>query len=485
MKTEVFIQKANQKHGGVYDYSDIPTPEVFSSQKVLILCKQHGKFIQQVNSHLLRSGCPKCALEKRRKTRMKPRQYYIDKCISIHNGKYDYANIPSHPKATDFVEIGCPDHGSFFQRLNDHLTGHGCNKCARQTAQVKTTKGLDHFLILFENIHGNRYDYTLLPVDTKRKDFVNIVCKKHGTFNQMVDCHLAGSGCPLCSHNSHTSKPENEIQKLLDEYNIKYISNVRNIIPPKELDIYLPDYKIAIEYCGLYWHSETCGKDKHYHKDKFNACNKQGIRLLTIFEDEWVHNKNIVIKKLLHILQLDNSPVVYARKCKVCLVDVYEKQQFFEQNHIQGDGISSINIALKYAESIVAVMGFMAYPNGVYYLTRYATCASVIGGFSKLLSYFKKQYPWTKIISFADLRWSIGQLYANNGFTLDKILMPDYSYCVGNTRSHKFNYRRKHLPRLLKTFDPTLSEKVNCNNNGILRIWDCGKQRWVLNKDSS
>jgi hypothetical protein len=86
------------------------------------------------------------------------------------------------------------------------------------------------------------------------------------------------------------------------------------------------------------------------------------------------------------------------------------------------------------------------------------------------------------LISFADLRWSNGNLYENTGWELDSVLPPDYYYATNNLeRIHKFNYRRKNLPKLLKYFDPELSERENCDNNGILRIWDCGKLRYIIN----
>jgi hypothetical protein len=118
-----------------------------------------------------------------------------------------------------------------------------------------------------------------------------------------------------------------------------------------------------------------------------------------------------------------------------------------------------------------------------HYLNRYATNCRVPGGFSKLLKYFQTNYEWQQLISFADLRWSNGGLYEKTGWKLDSILPPDYYYSPdGRNRYHKFNYRRKNLPKLLKDFDPELSERENCNNNGILRIWDCGKLRYIINK---
>ncbi len=273
---------------------------------------------------------------------------------------------------------------------------------------------------------------------------------------------------------------ETEIANWLTSKNINIIRNDRKTIHPYELDILIPEYKLAIEYCGLYWHSEQQGKDRHYHKNKWKLCKEEGIQLLTIYEDEWKTHKIQVKQKILSLLGMDSRQKVYARKCEIVYVDKKQKRDFFNNNHIQGNGPSSINIGLKYNNELIAVMGFIK-QKSVFYLNRYATNSQVAGGFSKLLSHFQKKYKWSVIVSFADLRWSVGNLYKQNNWKLDKILPPDYSYSPnGHTRFHKFNYRRKNLNNILSNYNPALSETVNCDNNGILRIWDCGKQRWVL-----
>ena len=282
----------------------------------------------------------------------------------------------------------------------------------------------------------------------------------------------------------NNSYPERYLCNLLEEYNIKYISNSRSIIPPLELDIYLPDYNLAIEYCGLYWHSTAHNRiTPNYHKQKLIACNNKGIRLITIFEDEWVHNQQLVERKLLTILHKLDNDKVFARKCKIVDVDNKTKSQFFNQYHIQGDGPGSINIGLEYNNELVACMTFIKQQNNVFILNRYATNKQVVGGFSKLLSYFKKNYQWNQVISFADLRWSTGNMYEVNGFQLEKILPVDYYYVDMKNlkRIHKFNFRHKNLPNILgEGYDPNLSETQNTHNNGWYRIYNCGLLRYVL-----
>jgi hypothetical protein len=277
-----------------------------------------------------------------------------------------------------------------------------------------------------------------------------------------------------------TSIGEQQIREFMQSLGILVSYNDRSIISPLELDIYMPEYNLAIEYCGLYWHSEQQGKTKQYHANKYKKCKELGIQLITIFEDEWMKQQEQIKRKLQHLIRKNNDKV-YARHTNIVDLSTTQKNRFFNENHIQGTGPGSVTYGLMVNSQVVAAMSFIKQKNGVFVLNRYATSFRVVGGFTKLLNHFKLYNTWTKLVSFADLRWSDGRLYQSTGWQLDKILPPDYYYSPdGHNRIHKFNYRRKNLPRLLKSFDPELSETQNCDINNVLRIWDCGKMRFVI-----
>lgn len=277
-----------------------------------------------------------------------------------------------------------------------------------------------------------------------------------------------------------SSMAEREIRDYINTViGIPSVNNTRSIISPLELDIYIPTHNIAIEYNGLYWHSEQSGKGPTYHYDKWLQCKHKNITLITIFEDEWTFRKQQVQHKLASMLQKDTRPSVYARACDVVTVSTRDKKDFFDVYHIQQNGPSSINVGLVKQNKLIACMSFIDNHDGTYCLNRYATSVRVVGGFSRLFAYFSKTHTWSTVISFADNRWSNGKLYDATGWTVDKIIKPDYSYITNNQRIHKFNYRRKYLPTLLGTFDPSISEWENCKANNILRIWDCGKLKYI------
>jgi len=326
-----------------------------------------------------------------------------------------------------------------------------------------------------EKLSSKEWLETNYEIKTTRQlaDELNVDKKTISTYLKNHDILIKSYG---------VSVGEKEVQDFIHSLGVLTINNTFDIIPPYELDIYVPEHNLAIEYCGLYWHSEAAGKDKTYHKMKHDMCRALGIQLLTIFEDEWVQRLAQVKSKIKSLLNKDESCVVYARKTTIVNVSLQSKNDFYDINHIQSTGQGSINIGLVSNSSLVACMSFIKRNTDTYELSRYATSCRVIGGFSKLLKFFIREYEPSSIISFADLRWSTGNLYIKTGWEVDKILPPDYSYSPdGKLRFHKFNYRRKNLPKLLKDFDPDLSERINCDNNGILRIWDCGKIRFKYN----
>ncbi|MGZ8924270.1 MAG: DUF7487 domain-containing protein [Nitrososphaeraceae archaeon] len=310
------------------------------------------------------------------------------------------------------------------------------------------------------------------------------ISKELGIRDGTVGRYLHDHGYETKIHSG--SQAERELQQFLTEYDIKFESNVRNIIKPLELDIYIPENKLAIEYCGLYWHSSKFKSGMMYHREKLQACNKLGIRLITIFEDEWLYKQELVKQKILSILDRDPREKVFARKCKIVTVHKQVKTEFFNKYHIQEDGPGSINIGLEHNNELVACMTFIKQPNKVMNLNRYATSKQVVGGFSKLLSHFKKNYEWNEILSFADLRWSEGNMYNKNEFKLHKTLPPDYEYVdlTNMTRIHKFNFRHINLRNILgDMYDPNLSETQNTLRAGWYKIYNCGLLRYTMENE--
>lgn len=197
------------------------------------------------------------------------------------------------------------------------------------------------------------------------------------------------SGCPQCSSGTSSSKAEQLIAKTLAEI-VNVETNYKNIPGVSEVDIYVPSKKVAIEYNGLYWHSENKGKDKNYHYNKWLACQKEGIQLIQIWEDDWNRNPEGILNSLKHKLNLGEQEKVMARKTNISLLNKHEARKFLDLNHIQGYANGSYYLGLKDRsnQETIAVLVLKKEPNSEgkeLNIIRYATSKQVTGGFTKLI----------------------------------------------------------------------------------------------------
>ncbi len=283
------------------------------------------------------------------------------------------------------------------------------------------------------------------------------------------------------------SKAEKEISEFIKLFNLSIVENDRNIIKPHELDIYIPSKNIAIEFDGLYYHSELF-KDKNYHLNKTELCESKNIQLIHIFEDEWLFKQDIVKSRLKQLLNLNNDlPKIYARKCEIREIDSKTKNLFLNKYHIQGEDKSNIKLGAFYNNKLISVMTFSKgnisrsffINKGIYELSRFCSNYSyhIIGIASKLLSHFKKNYEWKEIFSYADRRWSIGNLYKKIGFEFDSFTKPNYWYVKGLNRIHRFNLRKRYdEPK-------DIPEYILRTKDGYSLIWDCGHYKFTTIKE--
>ena len=343
---------------------------------------------------------------------------------------------------------------------------------------------------LFVEKFSNEFD-CLFSIDEYRdNDPLKVICKKCG--KESINYYRV-LRCYYCSPvTKGFSEEEKELRKFIrEELNLDFIENDRKLLKPKEIDIYFPELKLGIEYDGFYWHSERFKSDiaKSYHLDKTNECEKNGVRLIHIFEDEWMLKKEIVKTRLKQILG-KTEKTIFARKCKIYEISSQEKDSFLSQIHIQGSSQSKINLGLFYENELISVMTFGYFRAALgnklkdridteYEMNRFASKYNVTGAAGKLLSYFIKKYHPTKIISFADRRWSQGKLYENLGFIKVSTTKPNYWYFTGNNlkRIHRFSFTKKTIIEKYGG-NPLLSEWENMKLMGYNRIWDCGSYKF-------
>jgi hypothetical protein len=290
------------------------------------------------------------------------------------------------------------------------------------------------------------------------------------------------TNCPECNANNWISKAEHEIASFLGDLGLTVIQSDRKILQGIEMDIYVPERKFAIEYNGIYWHTENKGKGKYYHYDKWLAAKNAGIQLVQIWEDEWNKNPEQVKTMLLHKLGMSSQEKVFARKTIIQRLSKADVETFLNANHIQGSAVGSYYLGLieKDTQEIVSVIVLKKDVNNSLNIVRYATSKNVVGGFTKLLKYAERNFAPSSFMTFSDNCVSDGGLYEKNGFIADKELPPDYRYVVNGNREHKFGYRLKRFknaPTL--QWEDGLTERELAQLNNIPRIWDAGKIRWV------
>ncbi len=257
-------------------------------------------------------------------------------------------------------------------------------------------------------------------------------------------------------------------------------NNKRSLLPSKrELDIYLPEYNSAIETNGMFWHREEA-KGKYFHIEKKEEANSVGIQLINIFDNQ-INDDNFDLW-MNCILQKFNINVtkIAARKTTVEVIDSNVAKGFVAMNHLQGAAaVGSVCLALIHDNNIVSAMTFSKSRfnrNYEWELVRFCNLSgvSVVGGASKLLKYFERNYNPKSIISYANLQWSNGNLYSNLGFEKVEDSEPNYWWCTRYESLPRYKCQKHKLKKLLKNFSEGLTEKQNMENNGYFRVFDCG-----------
>ena len=285
------------------------------------------------------------------------------------------------------------------------------------------------------------------------------------------------------------SSLEIQVCDILDKHNISYETSNRTILNGLELDIYIPDHKIAIECNGIYWHSAAL-KPRKYHYNKWLECKNRGIQLLSIWEDWIIRKPNIVRSMVLSKLGIFDHKIG-ARQCDLIEIDSESCNSFLEDNHIQGSMQGSLRYGLKYKNQLIAVMVFArrrggmgsTKNNGEWELARFCNKLEwhVVGGASRLLNYFIKNNHPSSIYSFASHDISNGGLYEHLGFKKESDMVGSYWYIEPSTlnRLHRLNFTKRKLKEMGYDADNTEFEIVT-EQLGLWKIYDSGMTKYIL-----
>lgn len=530
-----FVERAKAIHGDKYDYSLVNYKTC--KDRVEIICNKCGKhFTQTPDNHInLQRGCPFCGAESSKEkltAQSKARKgqklgHYQKKdgtlskqrCTTEEFLKKVFNKFPqnkdlfdySHVKYTtceEKVEIHCKVCGYIMhQKPSDHLLGKGCKRCAGRKSMEKAIISFPEMVKRAQEVHGDKYEYFEDSYTNMSKPML-IKHKKCGNvFPQRPEFHIGKKqGCPFCQH--VVSSGEKDVLAFVKEYTRCEVQNNVRVVPDffvgskrihkAELDIYIPELKLAIEYNGTHFHDISL-KGKGYHIGKRKACEQLGIRLISIWECDWQDDRKrpILERYLKNALGVREERTVYARSCVVKDVpqDVY--REFMEANHIQGYASAKeakCGLYTKDTNELVACMSFRILKNKdqkntpfvMWDMVRYATKCNVPGGRSKLFHHMQQRFHMDHVQSFIDRDYFNGASYLREGWELmedDQVSISFWSYRGG--RMPRQMWWKKNIPATLEKlglsadlYDETKTQEWNAYNAGCKILENSGNSRF-------
>lgn len=279
-------------------------------------------------------------------------------------------------------------------------------------------------------------------------------------------------------------------QQVVDYLKSLGITNIiqrdRSVVAPLELDIYLPEFAVAIEYHGAYWHSYNHPEsitEKRRHTIKDMVARANGIRLIQLWDYEW-ENQQDICKSIIRVA-LGKSISTGARLCELRQPTKLEVREFLQKNHIQGDRPYTLAVAL-YAPItndmlMVMTFGKSRFRKCVWELLRFSTKLGYVipGGAKRLWNAAIALIPTgTEIWSYSDKRLFTGKIYESLGFAWIHDTPPGYQYYLSGKPYSRMQFQKHKLATILPSFDITKTESENMFAAGYRRIWDAGQSVW-------
>ncbi len=483
IKPKVFIKDFIKRHKNKYDYSLIKESDTLDDI-LEIICPSHGVFTQWGISHKNNIGCSKCGDERVSQSLKFTLKQFIDKSNKIHNDFYDYSLISEETfKLNDKVEIICPVHGKFSQIAAVHNSNHGCKKCATDLQKKRSMFTQKEI----ENKIKKRFEHITINEEYKGSHIeIEFKCKKHGIFKKKPYLLFQNvHGCPQCFYDNRISKGHNELFNYIKTiYSSEIKLNTRTIIYPLELDIYLEDIKIAIEYNGVFWHSYSSLVDKekqNKHQEKYIQCQEKGIDLIQINEDDWIHNK----KKVKSLLFQKIAPKKSIKKYKIKeiksnkLLTNRSSLELLQNNH------ENINLGLFNDNKLTTTISFFKTKNNfkiVSFGNKLFT--NLEDSFKYLIDYFIKTYNPESLTYVSNCQYNILTKYLLECcFHKEELMNPKPKFV--KTNKTKSYFQEEICKETLEVkYNETLSELQNMLNNDYRIMWDAGYQRFIWTNNS-
>lgn len=347
----------------------------------------------------------------------------------------------------------------------------------------------------FKNFYKSNHNLDIIDYDDS--GIYTIQCLKNHQYqitNRLLSNRIIVNTepCLVCNpyQTSNTSGYEEQLfDFILKNLEVEIIRNSRNIIKPYEIDIYIPQLKLAFEFNGLYWHSDE-RKSKNYHYLKHKLCKELDIELIQIWEDDWKYKQEIVKSIILNKIKI-NKNKIYARNCEIKFLNFTDADKFLKANHLMSSCRSKYNIGLIYNNEIVSIMCFGKLRKSLGSISKnedyemYRFCnkldTSIIGGASKMMSFFLKKIDFDNIFTYFDKSLGHNNLYEKIGFEFISETPIGYHYIQQGIRKHRYNFRKEKLVKL--GFDKSKTEMEITHEMGLKKVYNSGSYKYQFRKN--
>ena len=482
LTNDEIIRRFKLAHKDRYDYSLVNYKN--KRTKVQIICKVHGVFEVYPDNHAKGSNCNECMKGSKINTAGKGKLSnfeVITRFKIVHGDKYDYSLV-NYKKNNLPVNIICKIHGIFSQNPNVHWDGGKCPECRKNTISneeiINRLSKINPYSHTFEKVQ-------YINMHTK----IIITCKLHGDFLRTPANYFKNYLCPKC--NPQKSKYELELEEFLKLYNIDIQLNTRKIISPLELDLYLPDYKLGIEFNGLIFHSYGFSKFKMFnnyekrfenkHSKKLELMKNINLNLFQIKESDWSSKKDIIKSILLSKLGKNNR--IFARKLKVVNLTEYKDFviNFLNINHL--DGYNTFDICYGLSNDKNEIFSIVTFKKRLiredfWDIVQFCSIlnCTIIGGISKILKVFENIHKPKEIFGKVNRDLSDGKIFEILNFNKICNTQPNIFWVKEKTLeiySDEF-FNINILSKINHNFKNILSQDENIFNNGFRKYLDSG-----------
>lgn len=463
--------------------------DMTSTTKLDIKCKSCGNIYSQSYKEFKQQKkfqCWLCSAKQNGLKRVNPVNK-VEAFIESKNCKLMSPYINSHSK----IKIECSCGNIYEQSLSDFrsISRNGrpnvCPICAHSRAVKNQTYSYEQVKNFIDST-GCELMSTTYRHNTDKLDIKCRMCSSVFA-NSLKDFKNNGTyACANCTSRS-TSTKEKQLAEFVKNLGVCVVENDVDILNGKELDILINNSSLlAIEYNGMYFHSEKFNKDKSYHLFKTLTCEANGVNLMHVWEHQWNNRlKQNIIKSMIKAKVNKIEYIISARKCHIQCVDIDTSNIFLENNHLHGKDNAQYCYGLYYNNDLVMVMTFSELnldEKFSHELSRLCTKIDtiVVGGASKLLKHFVKQMQPVSIITFADRSLFSGDIYNRLGFSILGYTSPDFKYTKQN-RVYDKNFSQVNLIRnSQEKIDVASTDQLGLESGGYYKIWDCGNIIWGL-----